>query len=325
MALIVPEGFLSNTNDGAYVDVRRYLLENATLKSVTSLPRGAFEPYNRAKADILYFTNVKESRTRSHYWFFDVKNDGYTLDKKRTKTPGDNDLELVLSEKNIETQAETYLLALGISRIDLRKVQKNHYALNAAQYRESATPNAMGYPVLALREIFELSGSTRIGKDQTAPIMSITMANGLIDQADKFTKRIASADISAYRKVYRDELVVGFPIDEGVLGFQRKYDFAAVSPAYTIWRLLRHDIDLVFLELLLRSTAMRGEYRKRMQGAVDRRRSISRDVFLDILIPVPPKPVQKKIVAKHQQIEEAAKKIKTTEEEISDKLQSLFG
>ena len=60
--------------------------------------------------------------------------------------------------------------------------------------------------------------------------MSITMNDGLIDQGDKFKKRIASADISKYNRVYKNDLVIGFPIDEGVLGFQTKYDVAAVSP-----------------------------------------------------------------------------------------------
>ena len=43
-------------------------------------------------------------------------------------------------------------------------------------------------------------------------------------------RRVASADISNYKKVYRNELVVGFPIDEGVLGFQFKYPFAGCKP-----------------------------------------------------------------------------------------------
>ena len=155
MALIVPEGFLSNTNNKAYKDVRRFLLENATLKSVVSLPRGAFEPYNRAKANILYFTDVKTSKTKGHYWFFDVKNDGYTLDKKRKRVEGDNDLELVLSENNLEKQTEEYLLSIGISKIDVDKVRKNDYVLNAAHYRELLKYSMMKYPLVKFGDLFE--------------------------------------------------------------------------------------------------------------------------------------------------------------------------
>lgn len=324
MALIVPEGFIANTNEKAYEDVRRYLLDHATLKSVISLPRGAFEPYNRAKADILFFTDAKISRTKGHYWFFDVRNDGFTLDKKRQRVEGGNDLELVLSENDLEKQSEDYLLSIGISRIDLEKVKNNEYVLNAAPYREIFDYGELKFPILKLGDFLEQSGSERIGTGKDAPVMSITMAQGLIDQSEKFTKRIASADISAYKKVYRNELVVGFPIDEGVLGFQIKYEYAAVSPAYTIWKLKRRDIDLKFFELLLRSPAMRRVYRAKMQGAVDRRRNITKEVFLGIRIPIPPLDVQQRIVAKHQEIEGANVKIRKLEQEISEDLTALW-
>lgn len=313
MALIVPEGFLANTNSKAYQSVRKYLLDNATLKSVVSLPRGAFEPYNRAKADILFFTDVKKSKTKGRYWFFDVKNDGYTLDKKRHPVEGGNDLELVLSENDLENQTSDYLSSLGITGIDVADVKSNNYTLNAAHYRELLGYSNLKYPTVAFGDLFELSGSDRIGNDETAPVMSITMAHGLIDQSEKFNKRIASRDISKYRKVHKEELVVGFPIDEGVLGFQLKYPYAAVSPAYTIWRLKRDDVNIRFLDMLLRSPQMRAVYQMKLQGAVDRRRSISKDVFLRIRVPIPPAEVQAGIVKKQSEIENAARAIKKIE------------
>lgn len=322
MAIIVPEGFLSNTNDKSYEDVRQFLLDNSNLRNVVSLPRGAFEPYNRAKTNILYFTNAKVSRTKGYYWFFDVRNDGYTLDKKRRRIPGNNDLELVLSENNLEKQADQYLMSLGITKIDVNKVKGNNYILNAAHYRPQRSK--LQYPMLKFDDLFELSGQDRIGVEADAPVMSITMARGLIDQKDKFKKRIASPDISKYRKVYRNELVVGFPIDEGVLGFQFKYPFAAVSPAYTIWRLKRHDIDIEFLDILLRSPVMKEVYALKLQGAVDRRRSIDNEVFLDIEIPIPPKEIRKAVLKKHRQMEKAAQIMKNLEHEIDESLKELW-
>jgi len=326
MAIIVPDGFLSNTNNKAYEDVRKYLLNNANLKSVISLPRGAFEPYNRAKASILYFTDVKISKTKSHYWYFDVKNDGFTLDKKRHRIEGDNDLQLVLSENNLEKQKEEYLLSVGIDKINLEKVKNNNYILNAAPYRgDYLNYSKSKYRPVRLGDLFELSGREKIGEFIDAPIMSITMNQGLIDQNEKFKKRIASSDISKYKKVYKNELVVGFPIDEGVLGFQYKYPYAAVSPAYTIWKLKRHDIDLIFLEMLLRSSQMREIYKSKMQGAVDRRRSIPKDVFLEIKIPIPPMEEQKKIVNNQEKIKQEELIIKDLEQKIDGQLKTLWG
>lgn len=323
MAIIVPEGFLSNKTPRAYQDVRRYLLENATLRSVVSLPRGAFEPYNRAKANILYFTDVKQDRTRRHYWYFDVRNDGYTLDKKRKRIDGGNDLELVLSETNPEDQTEEYLASIGVSRIEVARVEQNNYALNAAHYREPVGYTSE-YPMVSFGELFELSGTEKIGDDENAPVMSITMRRGLVDQREKFNKRVASADISRYTKVYRDELVVGFPIDEGVLGFQTKYPYAAVSPAYTVWKLKRHDIDLQFLESLLRSKQMRSVYELKYEGPVDRRRVIDRDVFLSIRIPLPPPRLQTEITRKLRVMEDAEHSIKDLERAIDNEISGLW-
>ena len=193
------------------------------------MPRGAFEPYNRTKASILYLTDVRISKTKDHYWFFNVQNDGYTLDRKRRKVEGINDLELVLSEKELDIQPQDYATKIGVSKIEIGEVANNQYVLTAGPYIRMNESFAPGTTELTFGDLLEISGKDRVG-NLDLPIMSITMNDGLIDQGDKFRKRIASSDIAHYKKAYRNELVVGFPIDEGVLGFQTKYDAAAVSP-----------------------------------------------------------------------------------------------
>ncbi|MCO6494486.1 MAG: N-6 DNA methylase [Bacteroidetes bacterium] len=324
MALIAPDGFLTNKNSKAYSDIRKYLTDNANLESVISLPRGSFEPYNRAKASILYFTDIKKPRKDSHYFYFQVRNDGYTLDKKRKRVEGVSDLELVLSEKDLDNQKQNYLLDLGISKISFDEIAKNDFVLNAAPYLKVPKLLQTEYETVALSEIIELGGKNKVGKNNDIPVMSITMKDGLIDQADKFNKRIASTDISKYRKVAKNELVVGFPIDEGVLGFQKKYPFAAVSPAYKIWTLKTENIDVDYLEMVLRSDKMRSLYRLLMQGAVDRRRSIPDDIFLKIEVPIPTKDIQKKIVKKHFETISLKEKIKQLESEIQDDITDLW-
>lgn len=136
-------------------------------------------------------------------------------------------------------------------------------------------------------DIFQVSGQERAGTE-SLPVMSITMHHGLIDQSDKFQKRVASINTSNYKIVYRNELVVGFPIDEGVIGFQTKYEKAIVSPAYDIWKLkdgISCNID--FIGRYLRSSTARLIYASKMRGAVARRRSLTKNDFLSIQIPFP--------------------------------------
>ena len=145
----------------------------------------------------------------------------------------------------------------------------------------------MSWALKPLREILDQSGRDRAG-DQDLPVLSITMKHGLVDQADKFKKRVASSDTSNYRIACKNELVVGFPIDEGVLGFQTKYPAGIVSPAYDIWRLKNEaDCHIPYLERYLRSSQARSLYASRMQGAVARRRSLTKTDFLNLEIPFP--------------------------------------
>ena len=131
-------------------------------------------------------------------------------------------------------------------------------------------------------------------------------------------------DISKYKKVYMNELVVGFPIDEGVLGFQTKYEYAAVSPAYKIWRLKRHNIDVRVIEMILRSGSMREIYKSKMQGAVDRRRSIPNDVSLDIEIPVPSSNIIRKIIKRFDELAAAKQQVAVNNASLKDAVERLF-
>lgn len=124
------------------------------------------------------------------------------------------------------------------------------------------------------------------------------MHNGLVDQDQKFKKRIASSDTSDYRVVDRGQLVVGFPIDEGVLSFQNKYDHAIVSPAYGIWNIAGTAAVIpAYLERFLRSPEALRFYRTKLRGSTARRRSLPKEVFLSMPIPLPSLPEQRRIAA----------------------------
>jgi type I restriction enzyme S subunit len=126
----------------------------------------------------------------------------------------------------------------------------------------------------------------------------MTMHDGLVNQADKFKKRVASRDTASYKVVKRHQLVVGFPIDEGVLSFQELYDAAIVSPAYGIWDLRKPDqVDRDYLERYLRSPRALAFYTAKLRSTTARRRSLPRETFLSMPIPLPPLPEQRRIAA----------------------------
>lgn len=301
-AIVVPEGIIFQTGK-AYKKLREMLVKTS-LVAVVSLPAGAFNPYSGVKTSILILDKTI-AKFASGILFIRIENDGTDLAARR-RTSGDSDLPLAAEEikaylskirkGDVFPQVKS---SLGFV-IEREKIAStSDYHLGGERYKFSGKRGSSdGRRRICLGEILEPSRNDRVG-NQKLPVMSITMRDGLIDQTQKFKKRIASDDISEYRVVYEDELVVGFPIDEGVLGFQTKYPAAAVSPAYGIWRIkdsMREAVDVRYLELILRSQCAIAVYKSKMQGAVSRRRSIPSNVFKDIELPFPSIEQQRLIV-----------------------------
>jgi type I restriction enzyme S subunit len=150
---------------------------------------------------------------------------------------------------------------------------------------------------VALGELISPAPVRRAGNSDY-PILSMTMHGGLVDQASKFKKRIASEDVSDYRVVKRGQLVVGFPIDEGVLDIQGLYDAGIVSPAYGIWDVGDNlEVDRKYLKRFLRSPRAISYYKAKLRGSTARRRSLPREVFLELGVPLPPLDEQRRIAA----------------------------
>jgi type I restriction enzyme, S subunit len=151
--------------------------------------------------------------------------------------------------------------------------------------------------VVPLAEIITSAPSKRAGA-ANYPVLSMTMHHGLVDQTMKFKKRVASEDISEYKVVNRGQLVVGFPIDEGVLDIQDRYDAGIVSPAYGVWDVRdARIIDQEYLKLFLRSPWAVAYYKAKLRGSTARRRSLPSDVFLALEVPLPPIDQQERIAA----------------------------
>jgi type I restriction enzyme M protein len=99
-AVIVPEGVLFGSSN-AHRELRRCLLFEHNLQAVISLPAGVFQPYTGVKTSILYFRKQRakhdpkfipgaEPNTKQVF-FYEILDDGFSLDAKRTELnqPGD--------------------------------------------------------------------------------------------------------------------------------------------------------------------------------------------------------------------------------------------
>ena len=141
--------------------------------------------------------------------------------------------------------------------------------------------------------------------DGEYPVLSMTMHDGLVFQDDKFKKVIASKDRSGYKVVYRNQLVISFPIDEGVLAAQRIVDAGIVSPAYGIWDIDQTQVLPEFLEYSLRCERALDYYKAKLRGSTARRRSLPTPTLLAFSVPLPE-------IKEQQQILEIIHHVKAT-------------
>ncbi len=160
------------------------------------------------------------------------------------------------------------------------------------------------------------------------PILSMTRHEGLILQSDKFDKRVASKNVNNYKVVKYNQIVSGFPLDEGVIYALKRFELGAVSPIYMVWNLCDKNIDINFLDLLLKTPAMIEIYKQLSSKTVHRRRIVSKTDFEKIVVKFPHYAEQQKIASLLSAVQEAKEKaenvIKATKELKKSMMKHLF-
>ncbi len=80
-AIIVPEGIVFQSAN-AYKDLRRYLVDDGLLYAVVSLPAGVFNPYSGVKTSILFLDKTL-AKQKEDILFVKMNNDGFDLGAQR--------------------------------------------------------------------------------------------------------------------------------------------------------------------------------------------------------------------------------------------------
>lgn len=85
----------------------------------------------------------------------------------------------------------------------------------------------------------------------------------------------------------KNQLVVGFPIDEGVIYVQNHDQPGIMSPAYNVWDFDSDRILPAYLEFALHSPQSMAYYAGKMRGTTARRRTLTGDALKNMPVPVP--------------------------------------
>jgi type I restriction enzyme M protein len=101
-AVIVPDGVLFGSSN-AHQTVRRTIVENHKLEAIISMPSGVFKPYAGVSTAIMIFTKTGLGGT-DNVWFYDMRNDGYSLDDKRNPTTQNDIPDIIARYRNLEPE-----------------------------------------------------------------------------------------------------------------------------------------------------------------------------------------------------------------------------
>jgi len=135
-AVIIPEGVLFGSSKNQK-KTREILLKDNQLEAVISLPSGAFKPYTGVKTAILLFTKAEEDSPTWHtekVWFYELKNDGYSLDDNRKKL-AENPLPIAVDayrNRAIDTPIER----TNHFYVPISEIQENGLDLSYNRYKK---------------------------------------------------------------------------------------------------------------------------------------------------------------------------------------------
>lgn len=130
----------------------------------------------------------------------------------------------------------------------------------------------------------EVASKNRDNKELT--VLSCTKYDGLVPSLEYFGRKIYSDNLTTYKIVPKNHFAYATNhIEEGSIGFQENYEEALISPMYTVFK-TDDSINDNFLFSLLKTYNYIHEYKKRMEGSIDRRGGLRWEEFSKIKIPL---------------------------------------
>ncbi len=130
-AVIVPDGVLFG-NSKAHKKIRELLLEKCRLDAIISMPSGVFKPYAGVSTAVMFFTKGEPTK---EVWFYDMENDGFSLDDKRVKTDKNDIPDIIESFRNRQKERPTDRKKKCFF-VPIKEIKDNNYDLSISKYKE---------------------------------------------------------------------------------------------------------------------------------------------------------------------------------------------
>ena len=124
-AVIIPTGVLS-TDSKMHTAIRQKLIEENQLEAVISMPSGVFKPYAGVATAVLVFTKGGQTQKT---WFYEMENDGFTLDDKRTPIEENDIPDIIAKYANKEESPKSF-------NVTFEELKEKEYNLLPSRYKK---------------------------------------------------------------------------------------------------------------------------------------------------------------------------------------------
>lgn len=132
-AVIIPDGVLFGSSK-AHKEIRKQLVSENQLDAIISMPSGVFKPYAGVSTAIIIFTKTNGHKS-DKVWFYDMQNDGYTLNDNRTPCDGSNIPDILTRFKNLEQENSRTKTEQSFF-VQTSEIEENDFDLSIKRYKK---------------------------------------------------------------------------------------------------------------------------------------------------------------------------------------------
>tara|TARA_R110002012_G_scaffold308002_1_gene513916 strand:+ start:2335 stop:4845 length:2511 start_codon:yes stop_codon:yes gene_type:complete len=304
--IIVPEGVIFQSGT-AYKDLRKMLVENY-LYAVISLPAGVFNPYSGVKTSILLMDKALAKQS-NEILFVKIGNDGYNLGAQRTAVKGSQLEEAITVLNQFKTGGE---IQSSIANAVLKNEigANGDYNLSGERYKLKPLLNSE-YSLKPLGELCELRLGGTPSKKESSYWQNGTIkwiSNKCIDD---FGNIISHSKItneamenSSAKIAPKGSTIMVTRVSVGKYAFPDEE--VAINQDMTALIPKSKELNPKFLRALAPELGQHIDNAAEGIGV----RGVSLKFMRELLIPIPPLPIQEEIVAKiegYQKIIDGAK------------------
>lgn len=314
-AVIVPEGLIFRK---LYENTRKWLLENANLVAVISLPRGIFLPYTNVKTAIFVFDGKAKTKK---IWFYKLQNDGFELNTNRRPSVN-NDIPDLLNKWEIKPTSQNSFWA------NIENINKKDFSLNIDDYISKKKIKS-SYPLIKIADVCQETKSG--GTPKRKNVEYFRGKNLWVTISDMKQKYITDTKEKITDKAIQDSNMKILPINTVIISIFATLGAVSIlkKEATTNQAIVgliadKKKIHYEYLYYVLKNKKQEIE----SLGRGIAQNNINLTILRNIEIPLPTLNEQKKIInsinKKEQQIDYLLKKININKDNIKNTLDNLF-